>query len=285
MAVNFGKNWRIGIISPAGPVDKDKLLSGVAGLEKLGCSVRLGDHALGKTGYLAASAAERFADFRNFYLDDEIDLILASRGGFGCAHLLPDLAELPKRPKLVAGYSDLTALLWALEKFDLATTLALPMAARYGDLDEKSLASAAAALAATPRNLGTFTELRPGAAQGLPLPGNLTVAASIVGTPYFPDCAGRILVLEDVNEPLYKIDRALTQLEQGGAFAACGGVIFGEFTQSGATDAELDELLIRATRQVAGPVLRGLRYRHEFPFESLNCRQKLEIAQGRVWAG
>lgn len=275
----FGKNCTVcGVISPAGPIAPEKLDSGIAALKKIFHSVKEGKYIRGKMDYLSATADERFADLKNFWLDDEVELILASRGGFGCAHLLKALGTLPHREKIVGGYSDLTALLWALEKFGNGIPVVMPMAGKFACLDEKSLASAAAAIQKRPRIMGEkLTVLKPGKVSGLPLAGNLTVAASLAGSAYFPDCRGRIVILEDVNEPLYRIDRALTQLEQCGALSSCAGLIFGAFTGADFAPEKLEKLQRRFAEIVNGPVVAGLAFGHEFPLESINFHQQISI--------
>ena len=275
----FGKNCTgCGVISPAGAIAPEKLDSGIAALKEIFPVVKVGAHAHGKLDYLSATAQERFADLKKFWLDDEIDLILASRGGFGCAHLLKQISTLPHREKLIGGYSDLTALLWALEKSGNGTPVVMPMAGKFAGLDKKSLDSAVAAVKRLPRIMGEgLTVLKQGKITGLPLAGNLTVAATLAGTNYFPDCRGRILILEDVNEPLYRIDRELTQLEQCGALTNCAGVIFGAFTGAEFAPSQLEKLLRRFAEVVNGPVLSGLAFGHEFPLESINFHQEIAI--------
>lgn len=278
----FGANLKATVFSPAGAVDTAALQYGISALESFGFQVVKSENCEKSCGYLSADADLRFADIKTAWLDESTDILLASRGGFGCSHLLPYLSSLPLKDKKVAGYSDLTALLWALEALKNGHTLALPMAAKYHLLDDYSLASAAAALHCLPRELGKFTVLKSGNASGLPLPGNLTVAASLAGTPFMPDTRGRILILEDVNEPLYRIDRALTQLDLAGVLPRCAGIVFGTFSGVDLKEDDLLEVLCRCCRNVTGPVLYGCRYGHTFPFESFNCRQMMEISDANI---
>ena len=110
-------------------------------------------------------------------------------------------------------------------------------------------------------------------AGGLALPGNLTVAASLAGSKFFPDTTGRIIVLEDVGEAPYRIDRALTQLRLAGAFEKCAGVIFGYFTNCG----DVTPVLENFAANVNCPVFTGLPFGHEMPFYSLATTQYIEV--------
>ncbi len=276
----------IGVCAPAGPVDPALLANGVDFLRKEGFQVKVTSHAGGKKGYLAGSEEERFADLETLWRDPEVDLILAARGGFGCAHLLDCLSQLPPTEKFVAGFSDLTALLWAIDRHQLAIPVALPMAAKFGTYTAETQKNAWNALAGIPRQVSALTVLKKGDFSGKVLAGNATVAASLCGTKHFPDCRGRVLVLEDVGEPLYRLDRVLTQLEMCGAFAACAGVVFGEFSGTNAPEEELNALLCRVTRQVKGGVLANLRYGHEpGDFISLNYRENITASGNTIRIG
>lgn len=276
----------IGVCAPAGAVDPALLANGVDFLRKQGFQVKVTPHAGGKKGYFSGSADERFADLEMLWRDPEVDLILAARGGFGCAHLLDRLAQLPPTGKFVAGFSDLTALLWAIERHHLAVPVALPMAAKFGTYTAETQENAWKALSGIPRQVSALTVLKPGDFSGEVLAGNATVAASLCGTEHFPDCRGRVLVLEDVGEPLYRLDRVLTQLEMCGAFSDCAGVVFGEFTGTDAPEEELNALLRRVTRQVKGGVLANLRYGHEpGDFVSLNYRENITFSGDTVRIG
>ena len=115
----------------------------------------------------------------------------------------------------------------------------------------------------------------------MPLVGNLSVAATLCGTPFLPDAAGRILILEDLNEPAYKLDRCLTMLEQNGLFECCAGVIFGQFTDC-ADEAELRKLFRRFAAKVNGPVIANFPFGHILPMATLDVHRELRIDNGRI---
>jgi muramoyltetrapeptide carboxypeptidase len=116
--------------------------------------------------------------------------------------------------------------------------------------------------------------------QFIVLGGNLTVAASLAGTDYFPDSAGKVIFLEDINEPGYRIDRCLTQLEQNGLFDRAEGVIFGSF--SGCDPKELEELFIRFARRINKPVATGFPFGHSFPLLSFSFEDTVTVSESKA---
>ena len=223
------------------------------------------------TAYLSADAEARASDLTDLWLDPKIDLLLAVRGGFGSAHLLPllDWRMLKNRPELpLAGFSDITALHWAMEKAGAGRPIAGPM---LGKLAESAASPYTAKFHALAFRSGAYE----------PLVGNLSVAATLCGTPFLPDAAGRILILEDLNEPAYKLDRCLTMLEQNGLFECCAGVIFGQFTDC-ADEAELRKLFRRFAAKVNGPVIANFPFGHILPMATLDFHRELSIDNGRI---
>ena len=268
--------------------------TGVAYLRATGREPRFGAHVNGPsdTAYLSADAEARASDLTELWLDPKIDLLLAVRGGFGSAHLLPllDWRMLKNRPELpLAGFSDITALHWAMEKAGAGRPIAGPMLGKLAESAASPYTAKFHALAFRPGayelppagEYGSLTELRSGRASGLPLVGNLSVAATLCGTPFLPDAAGRILILEDLNEPAYKLDRCLTMLEQNGLFECCAGVIFGQFTDC-ADEAELRKLFRRFAAKVNGPVIANFPFGHILPMATLDFHRELSIDNGRI---
>ena len=273
-----------GVVSPAGPVPAEVFDAGVAGLKKLGFGVKIFPHAREKSGYLTAPAEARLTDLAAAWNDSEVDAILCARGGFGSAHLLPllDWKKLKGRPLPLLGFSDITALHLAMDKMQVGRPVAAPMLKFIPDLDAGSLA---ALLHVLKREDDEFTGVEPlahGAFAGRPLAGNLTVTASLLGTPHFPDPTGRVLVLEEVGEPLYRIDRLLTQLEQSGVFSVCSGVVFGAFTGGDFGDTELRELLFRVVKRAGKPAVTGYPFGHELPFHAIDFSARWRVEGGKI---
>ena len=279
-----GRNITFGIVSPAGPVPVEVFDAGVAGVEKLGFGVKVFPHAREKSGYLAAPAEARLADLAAAWSDPEIDASLCARGGFGSAHLLPllDWRTMKRRDLPLLGFSDITALHLAMDKLGVGRPVAAPMLKFIPDLDADSLGAFLRVLKREDGEFNGVEVLAEGAFCGRPLAGNLTVMASLLGTPYFPDPSGRVLVLEEVGEPLYRIDRLLTQLEQAGVFAACSGVVAGEFTEGNFTNAELYELVSSVVGRAGKPVVAGYPFGHKLPFRAIDFSANWVVKDGKI---
>ena len=286
---------RIAVVAPAGKLAPDAVNDGVRFLESHGKTVRLMPHvaAPSPVRYLAADAETRARELADAWLDPENDLLLAVRGGFGSAQLLPllDWDRLRRRTVPVVGYSDITALHFGMLSQHAGRPVAGPMLGKLTTADASAYTRTHfhAALAGTAREIapppeyGPYRVLRGGSFAGKTVAANLTVAASLAGTPYFPDPAGAVLVLEDLNEPAYKLDRCLTQLEQSGVFRAAAGVIFGQFTDC-APQEELETLFARIARDNGIPAVMNFPFGHVFPFASLDLTAGLRVENGRVFA-
>ena len=224
---------RVALVAPAGPLDGEKDLERAKeNVRSLGWAPVVGANVLARTGYLAGDDGARLADLNNALVDDAIDAVWCIRGGYGVMRILEtiDYAALRRRPKPVIGYSDITALHAAVSTRCDAVTFHGPTArAKLSVFSRESLWRALAG--GDPA--GPADEARlvvPGRARGRLVGGNLAILCGLAGTPYAPDYRGAILVVEDVNEAVYRIDRMLTQLRLSGALDACAGIIFGQFT-------------------------------------------------------
>jgi muramoyltetrapeptide carboxypeptidase len=224
----------------------------------------VGEHALARHGYLAGTDEERARDLNASLSDDTIHGIWCLRGGYGAMRLLGaiDVDALRRRPKAIIGYSDITALHAALGEAAQVVTFHGPTA--RGALSNFSRDSLARAVVQQSDPCGAAPDariLRSGRAQGRLVGGNLSLLASLAGTPYAPDYTGAILVLEDVGEQTYRIDRMLRQLELGGALGRVAGIVFGHFTEgteSGdATSRALDDVLREYADAAGVPAIAG----------------------------
>lgn len=231
----------IGLAAPASPLPQPTDLDrAVARLEALGFRVLPARHLLRRRGYLAGTDRQRAADLHQLVRDRRIKAILSLRGGYGCARLLPwlDPRLFREHPKILVGYSDLTALHCALLNHAQLITFHGPMAVpdfARPDLPNFTVQSFLRLLT-RPEPYGSLRDhapapapriLRPGRAVGPLLGGNLTVLVSTLGTPWQPDFRGRILVLEEVGEPPYRVDRLLTQLLNAGLLQQVAGIAVG----------------------------------------------------------
>lgn len=244
----------VGLVAPANATfNSVELDIARESLEALGLEVRVGAHLRDRHGYLAGEDRDRAADINAFFKDTSVSAVLPIRGGWGSARLLPylDYEMIRRNPKVVVGYSDVTALLTALHTRGNLITFHGPNG--MGRWDAYSLdyfkrvlfGGEAVTFANTPRmtdnNVLTPTQNRirtvtPGTARGRLLGGNLSVLAGIAGSPYMPDWNGAILFLEDVGEDIYRMDRMLTTLKLAGIFDKIRGFVFGTCSECGPGD-------------------------------------------------
>ena len=215
--------------------------------------MRVGEHLRDRHGYLAGQDRDRAADINGFFRDRDVAAVLPIRGGWGSARVLPylDFDMIRRNPKIVVGYSDVTALLTSLYARTGLVTFHGPNG--MGRWDAYSLEyfkrvvfdGEAVTFANTPRtsdnNVLTPTQNRirtitAGTATGTLLGGNLTVLTAIMGSPYVPNFQNAILFLEDVGEDIYRVDRMLTTLKLAGVLTQIRGFVFGTCSECGPGD-------------------------------------------------
>jgi muramoyltetrapeptide carboxypeptidase len=259
----------VALVAPAGPLRKGDLERAVRNARELGWEPVPGGHVEDRTGYLAGSDADRAADLNAALTDPTIDGIWCLRGGYGALRLLDrlDLAALRRRPKPLIGFSDITALHAAVGRCAGIVTYHGPTArGALSDFSRASLERAVVRLEDSAGEAPSAEILVPGVARGHLAGGNLALLASLAGTPYFPELDGAILVLEDVNEPVYRIDRMLRHLRLAGALSGLAGLLFGAFTERGEEpEGEVLPLaqVLRETAEAAGvPSLAGVPVGH-----------------------
>ena len=237
----------VGLVEPAGFTDDAfDLQLVVKTVEAMGLVPKAAPHLGARYGYLAGEDKARAADLNAMYADPSVRAVFCVRGGWGSARTLPylDWRTIRANPKLLVGFSDITALHLAFAAKAGFTTIHGPGAASaWGKLSWDSF-RALAFDGATPtwssplggddrlvQRAGQIRTFRPGRASGRLLGGNLTVLTSLIGTPFVPDFTGAILFIEDTNEAEYRIDRMLTQLALAGVLGKVAGVVFGQCTE------------------------------------------------------
>lgn len=199
----------------------------------------VGSHAGERSGYLAGSDEHRLADLNRAAVDETIDAVWCIRGGYGAMRLLDglDYDAWRKRPRALIGYSDITALHAAIgARAELITFHGPAARASLTPFCASSLKQAVCGGGSYVLTANDGETLRTGRARGRLAGGNLALVTSLAGTPYAPSLDGAILVLEDVNESVYRIDRMLTQLRLTGALARVAGIAFGRFTEIPTSD-------------------------------------------------
>lgn len=230
-----GAGARIALVAPSGPLRGDADVdTALATVRSFGWEATVAEHVLARYSYFAATDADRIADFNAALRDDSIDAIWCLRGGYGVMRILDhlDYDAMRRHPKPVMGYSDISALHAAVGRAcetvsyhsPNARTALTPFAR---DSFERALLRGVDSCGAAP---GART-VRGGRARGRLAGGNLSLISSLAGTPYLPDLEGAILVIEDTNEGLYRIDRMLTQLSLAGELTGLAGIAFGYCTQ------------------------------------------------------
>jgi muramoyltetrapeptide carboxypeptidase len=265
----------VAVAAPASaPLDAARYRAGLDALRARGLSVETPRPSLAAHGFLAGPDADRLGELNALLRREDLDAIVCVRGGYGVLRLLPGLDYEAARahPKLVVGYSDITALHLALYAQAGLAGLSGPMVAPdWPDLDAETEAQFwHFAEGGTGPVVGPGGEalvgVRPGRSEGVLLGGNLTLVAALLGTPYLPDLRGAILFLEEVGEPPYRIDRLFAQLRLAGVLDALGGLVLGAFTDAepppNRPSLSLDAVLDDYTRDLNYPVARGLIYGH-----------------------
>ncbi len=223
---------RIGVCAPAGPVDAAAFSRGLDVLRSFGWPLLVNDQVHARQRYLAGPDGLRSATLHAFLRDPSIRAIVCARGGYGSLRLLEsiDVAALRADPKPLVGFSDITALhaLWATAG---VASIHGPVVTQLGGQPAESIARLKCALAgdalAPHTGLATIT---PGRASGILRGGNLATLASLTGTPWMPKLSGAILLLEDIGERPYRLDRFVTQLRTARALDGIVGVVLGDFT-------------------------------------------------------
>lgn len=226
---------RIAIVSPAGIIKPQLVYTALPIFTDQGWVPYVGEHTFNRHGTYAGTDEERYSDLETALTDQDTRAIICSRGGYGAVHLLERLDKLPLRddPKWIVGYSDISALHALMSKHGIKSIHA-PMVKHISehlgrDEDSKRLF----ALLRDENQavyIKPFNKNRYGKAEGTLLGGNLAVIAGLISTPFDVFKPGSILFIEDVSEPIYKVERILYTLKLNGVLGKLSGLIVGRFT-------------------------------------------------------
>jgi len=270
----------VAVISPAGSLDASRLQRlehGLNYLRQQGYRVVEGSSLRRQTGYLAGNDGERADDLNSMLRDPEIKALFCARGGYGITRILSriDYEAARLAPKIIVGFSDVTALQMALfQQIGLITFSGPMVAVELGDrltpLTESSLwrqiREGKVDKYKTDNQFPALGRYFSGRAEGRLLGGCLSVLVSLLGTPFFPNLKNAILILEDVGEELYKIDRYFSQLVNAGVFETVKGVILGQFKaihpDQNVNPIEFDEMVTDYLGPLNVPVIGGFPYGH-----------------------
>lgn len=230
----------IGIIAPATACADFDYTPGIKLLHQWGYKTKISKTLKTNEGYLAGSDKLRASELNKFFADDEVDAILCFGGGYGCTRILDllDYDLIRKHPKLLIGFSDVTALHTAIGQNSRLVTIHGPMLKTLSRKPTQYTISSFCRGLRMSVPLGAFPlpkkhdleSFYPGRAFGKLIGGNLSVITSLCGTPYELKGENSILFLEDIDEDAYAIDRMLRQLWQNGLLKDIKGLIFGNFS-------------------------------------------------------
>jgi muramoyltetrapeptide carboxypeptidase len=271
----------VGLITPSSYVsDPDELAFAQRFCEFFQLKWKMGKNVGQRYGYLAGTAQQRVDDLHAMFSDPAISGVFCIRGGYGSAQMLDklDYDLIRRNPKVFLGYSDITALHVAIGRRSGLVTFHGPVSLSHlTEWSEQHLR--AAIFAAKPiggvtnppdsnplRPGHTMRTVQPGTARGQLVGGNLTLLSTTLGTPYELDCAGKILLMEDIGEDIYRIDRMFTQLKLAGKLKTAAGIVVGECKDCpppGHDSAySLGEVIDYLLGDLNVPVLYGLSFGH-----------------------
>ncbi len=289
------------VVAPCSPFPAAKFERGVKALQGLGLEPAFGDGLFAgypaELPYLAGDDARRLAELRAALRDPAARLLVLARGGYGLLRLFDHDAGLPEGPltteevresgRLLLGYSDATVLheLWA--RADVPS-LHGPMCTQLGE-EETATVRLRALLTGQDPGPVTWQPLRPsgardGAAEGVLRGGNLAVLASMVGTPLQPRFRGCLVLLEDLNEPPYRLDRLLTQLLLAGVFTGARGFVIGDLVGPGELSQGRSEAVAERLGTLNVPIAFGAPFGHAGRNEpvAFGCRHRLDAVEGTL---
>jgi muramoyltetrapeptide carboxypeptidase len=261
----------VALMAPAGAIfSQDAITKSKYALESMGFRVKVGETATTKFGYLAGEDSFRAKEFMDLIQDHEVKAIIALRGGWGCARMLPflDMNIIARNPKIICGFSDITTLLLAVYYQTGIVTFHGPV----GNSTWEGTTTTSFLDIVQARSLPivlTNKELKivnSGVAKGLLIGGNLTIICSLLGTPYLPNFRNAILFLEEIEEEPYSIDRLLTQLALAGILDELAGLVFGKCAKCDSSEPDrsfsLDEVIDYHFKHRNYPVVKGFSVGH-----------------------
>ncbi|MFH0725630.1 MAG: LD-carboxypeptidase [Pseudomonadota bacterium] len=256
----------IGIAAPASAFDRELFFKGIIKLTELGFKPYIPEAIFASEDSFAGSDEHRAKLLTQLFLDESVKAIMCARGGFGSLKILPllDYELIRRHPKAVVGYSDITALLSALTERCGWVTFHGPMIATLPETDVDSYRSLFNALVADfPMIIKPEggVPLRRGVSTGPLIGGNLTTLCHLIGTPYEPVWAGRILFIEDRGEALYRIDRMLTHLKLAGCLDQLAGLVIGGF-EGVEIMTDLWRVVMSVTQAASYPIAAGFPVGH-----------------------
>lgn len=269
------KGQTIGIVAPASKADETFVLKACDTITSWGFQVYMANHWLTPNSvYLSATDDQRLADLQHMLDNPDIQTIFCARGGYGTTRIIDRLRfdKFVRQPKWIVGFSDITALHLKLQRVGVESIHGcMPVQfhkAEYGQSIEL-LRKLIIGESPSPIIADGFSYNRKGTGAGRLIGGNLSLVVDALGTSTNPETEGKILVLEEVGEPLYKIDRMLMQLKRAGKLSHLAGLVIGQFTDTQPDkkpfDDTLEQIVLDKVRDLPYPVAFGFPIGHEAP--------------------
>lgn len=265
----------IGILAPASPpINRKSVYRSIKYLESLGYRVKLGEHIFDKSGYLAGSDLDRAKEINNFFADKKIKAIFSLRGGYGSQRILPllDYHTIKNNPKIFVGYSDITSIQLAIYKKCRMITFAGPMiesdfSKGYDSHVEElfwKLITSTHAIGDILQYVRKKPDNKYGNIEGQIVGGNLSIITSLVGTEFLPRLDNHILLIEDIDERPYRIDRMLHQIKFSNNIKNLKCVVIGDFSSckenKNKPTLSLDEIFHNIFQGI--PVIKNFQFGH-----------------------
>ncbi len=269
LPVRLKPGAKIGIAAPAGPFDSQTFLRGTRIIEAKGFEVYVPQGLLEANGYLAGSDEHRAEFVNQLFADKSIDAIVCARGGYGSLRILHllDYDAVAENPKIFIGFSDITALLTVLYDRCGLVTFHGPVLTSLADADEITKVSLFQTVSSDCKleiEVSEGITLGPGTGSGTLCGGNLNTLCHLVGTPFAPSFADKILFLEDRAEAPYRIDRMLIQMKLADCFKGLAGIVLGSFEDCGPAD-EISKIINEIFTDYHVPILSGMNAGHGNP--------------------
>ncbi len=288
---------KIAVIAPAGPIDNTRLKRSYDMCQSIPCEIILPTEIFDEkydVHYLSAPAENRVALLHKYWKNPDIDMIMAAKGGFGSIHLLPliNWNILLSRDVTFIGYSDISALQLAFFAKGVKRAISGPMFQNLSEIEKDSFTCDSLYHSITNRDKPhmlthfrgnkKFKVIKKGSCDGKIIPVTLSVLVAQLGTEFFPDLNDCILLLEDINEPVYKLDRYFSQLEMAGVLGKISGLLLGSFYRCGSLKDRV-KLFNKIAKKVNGPVIGEVPFGHVYPRLSIPFGGYTTVDDNRIY--
>lgn len=279
----------IGIVAPASCDDDNVINEKIEIFKSLGFKIKKGRHLYDKYGYLAGKDKERADDLNEMFANPKIKAIICYRGGYGSIRMLKylDLSIIKKNPKIFCGFSDITLILnYLYKKCNLITFHGPMINSKLSDPITKESLFKALVKGTHPYNIPLYKNcnyynFRKATTSGILVGGNLSLICNSLKTPYEIDTKNKILLIEDVSENIYSIDRMLNQLIYSKKLLDCKGIILGYFTPNindkQKNNFSFNELIKKLLIPLKKPIITNFPSGHEYPNITLPIGSLVEI--------